>query len=190
MKRFRGFDYTRHLKASPVSLFLASSLGLGATPPLSFEANRGQTDPAVNFLSRGDGYALFLTPNSAVFKLRSCRENSAPSVVRMILAGAHPHARVSGASPMLGPDGSLVLTLDGAPLTFRKPLAWQTIAGRKQMIAGNYKLSGDRVQFALGKYDHSRALVIDPVVTYFTYLGGNKDDIAGNTTYSPGDGNP
>ena len=39
--------------------------------PLSFEANQGQTDPAVKFFSRGDGYALFLTPDSAVFKLRS-----------------------------------------------------------------------------------------------------------------------
>jgi uncharacterized protein (TIGR03437 family) len=260
MKRSRGCDYRPHLKAPSICLFLAvASLGLGATPPLSFEANQGQTDPAVNFLSRGDGYALFLTPNSAVFKLRSSRENSAPSVVRMNLAGADPQARVSGtdtlpgtvnyflgndpnkwisgvstfgrvnyrqiyrgidlvyygtqrqleydfivapgadpkqiglefagASPMLGPDGSLVLTLDGAPLTFRKPVAWQTIAGRKQMIAGNYKLSGGRVQFALGKYDHNRALVIDPVVTYLTYLGGSKDDIAGSTIYSPA-GNP
>ena len=30
--------------------------------PLSFEANRGQTDARVQFLSRGSGYALFLTP--------------------------------------------------------------------------------------------------------------------------------
>src|ERR1035441_7551992 len=50
--------------------------------PLSFEANRGQTDPAVKFLSRGDGYALFLTPDSAVFKLRSLPGTSSPAVVR------------------------------------------------------------------------------------------------------------
>jgi hypothetical protein len=29
--------------------------------PLSFEANAGQTDPKVKFLSRGSGYSLFLT---------------------------------------------------------------------------------------------------------------------------------
>src|SRR5258708_29731445 len=29
--------------------------------PLSFEANRGQTDPQVKFLARGQGYTLFLT---------------------------------------------------------------------------------------------------------------------------------
>ena len=38
--------------------------------PLSFELNRGQTDPHVKFLSRGSGYALFLTGNEAVLTLR------------------------------------------------------------------------------------------------------------------------
>ncbi len=33
--------------------------------PLSFEANRGQTDPQVRFLSRGPGYTLFLTRTGA-----------------------------------------------------------------------------------------------------------------------------
>ena len=31
--------------------------------PLSFEANHGQTDGSVKFLSRGNGYTLFLTAN-------------------------------------------------------------------------------------------------------------------------------
>ena len=39
--------------------------------PLSFEANQGQTDPQVQFLSRGSGYTLFLTQTEAVFQLRS-----------------------------------------------------------------------------------------------------------------------
>src|SRR5713226_5352945 len=37
--------------------------------PLSFEANQGQTDPAVQFLSRGCGYALYLTSQEAVLSL-------------------------------------------------------------------------------------------------------------------------
>jgi hypothetical protein len=37
--------------------------------PLSFEANRGQTDPRVKFLSRGSGYTLFLTGDEAVLSL-------------------------------------------------------------------------------------------------------------------------
>ena len=38
--------------------------------PLSFEANRGQSDPQVKFLSRGNGYTLFLTGDEAVLSLR------------------------------------------------------------------------------------------------------------------------
>ena len=37
--------------------------------PLSFEANRGQTDPRVKFLSQGQGYSLFLTNQAAVLSL-------------------------------------------------------------------------------------------------------------------------
>ena len=37
--------------------------------PLSFEANHGQTDRRVKFLSRGSGYTLFLTPTEGVLAL-------------------------------------------------------------------------------------------------------------------------
>jgi Beta-propeller repeat len=37
--------------------------------PLTFEANHGQTDAQVKFLSRGPGYTLFLTGDEAVFSL-------------------------------------------------------------------------------------------------------------------------
>src|SRR2546421_12884985 len=40
-----------------------------ARQPLSFEANQGQTDSQVQFISRGPGYALFLTPSEAVLDL-------------------------------------------------------------------------------------------------------------------------
>ncbi len=39
--------------------------------PLSFEANHGQTDPQVQFLTRGRDHALFLTPNAAVLTVQS-----------------------------------------------------------------------------------------------------------------------
>src|SRR5437660_3147385 len=38
--------------------------------PLSFEPNRGQTDPRVEFVSRTSGSTLFLTPTSAVIALK------------------------------------------------------------------------------------------------------------------------
>src|ERR1039458_7828607 len=41
--------------------------------PLSFEANQGQADAQVKFLSRGNGYSLFLTSNEAVLTLKPSR---------------------------------------------------------------------------------------------------------------------
>ena len=41
--------------------------------PLSFEANQGQADKQVEFLSRGSGYTLFLMPTKAVLVLRTPR---------------------------------------------------------------------------------------------------------------------
>ena len=40
-----------------------------ARSPLSFEENRGQTDPRVRYLTRGKGYTLYLTEQGAVFSL-------------------------------------------------------------------------------------------------------------------------
>jgi len=37
--------------------------------PLSFEANQGQSGPEVKFLSRGNGYSLFLTDTAAILSL-------------------------------------------------------------------------------------------------------------------------
>src|SRR5438552_9833 len=44
-----------------------------ASLPLSFEANQGQADRQVQFLSRGRGYSLFLTPTEAVLALQQAQ---------------------------------------------------------------------------------------------------------------------
>src|SRR3990172_5483924 len=68
--------------------------------PLAFEANQGQTDARVKFLSRGSGYTLFLTSTEAVLRLQKPEVRSQKSeakgesasgndaVLRMKLAGA------------------------------------------------------------------------------------------------------
>jgi hypothetical protein len=65
--------------------------------PLSFEANTGQTDPAVRFLSRGQGYTLFLTSAEAVLSLSGPQETA---VVRMQVAGGQRAPRVVGLDPL------------------------------------------------------------------------------------------
>ncbi len=49
--------------------------------PLSFEANQGQTDKAVRFLSRGSGYGLYLTPTEMVLTLKKAATEKAPTAI-------------------------------------------------------------------------------------------------------------
>ncbi|HZF19422.1 MAG TPA: SBBP repeat-containing protein [Burkholderiales bacterium] len=73
--------------------------------PLQFEANRGQTDKQVRFLSRGPGYGLYLTEREAVLVLSKKRDAqaSAKSVaLRMSLVGAASKSLVSGRDALLG----------------------------------------------------------------------------------------
>ncbi len=50
--------------------------------PISFEVNQGQTDGAVQFLARGAGYTLFLTPGEAVLSLHAVDKGGAKGAVR------------------------------------------------------------------------------------------------------------
>ena len=69
--------------------------------PLSFEANRGQAEKNVHFLSRGNGYTLFLTPAETVLTLRRpSGRTSNDAVLRMRLAGANPSPRIVGAEEL------------------------------------------------------------------------------------------
>jgi hypothetical protein len=70
--------------------------------PLSFEPNQGQTHPDVQFLSRGNGYALFLTSTEAVLVLRPPAALDAGTVVRMQLVGARPQAQARGVHELPG----------------------------------------------------------------------------------------
>src|SRR5689334_5616406 len=58
--------------------------------PLSFEANRGQADPAARFLSHGANYTLFLTPREAVIATRK-------AAVGMRLLHGNSDPRIEGA---------------------------------------------------------------------------------------------
>ncbi len=90
--------------------------------PLSFEANRGQTDKTVDFLSRGPDYKLFLTPTEAVLLLHGAKDElSAPgsqpeaktqfkenggaietTILRMELVGSNLQAKAITIEPLSG----------------------------------------------------------------------------------------
>jgi uncharacterized repeat protein (TIGR01451 family) len=75
--------------------------------------------------------------------------------------------------------GSLVIESEGGDVRLEVPRVYQEVAGRQQPIEGKFVLrAANRVGFAIGPYDHSRELVIDPVLKYSTYFGGSGDEHA------------
>ena len=237
--------------------------------PLSFEANRGQTDARVQFLSRGRGYTLFLTatevtlvfthpPVSGPSRPGGDVDNrtevaghppAEPSVLRVRLAGADPSSQAEGLEELpgkinylIGSDaekwrtniphyarvryrdvypgvdvvyygttrreleydfvvapgadheaialifegvervevddgGDLRVGMGSDEIRFRQPLVYQEHSGTRRIIPAGYVLKGARqVGFEVADYDVSQRLVIDPVMTYSTFLGGTGND--------------
>jgi hypothetical protein len=79
--------------------------------PLVFEANHGQIASPVQFLARGQGYTLWLTPTEAMLAFArhghssaspAATEQLAAPVVRMTLLGAHPAPQVMGKEVLPG----------------------------------------------------------------------------------------
>jgi hypothetical protein len=213
--------------------------------PLSFEINRGQAAPEVKFLSRGNGYSVFLSSNEATFV-------SGDGVLRMRLAGANRRPHISGLDELPGrsnyfigrdpgkwqsnipnfarvrcagvypgvdliyygnhrqleydfvvapgadpkairfsvagaqeteidQQGDLVLRSGNKIIRWKKPVIYQEADGGRRTIEGGYRRrAGAQIGFEIGDYDHTKPLVIDPVLStvFSTYLGGSNEDVA------------
>lgn len=247
----------------------ASLAGNYGKLPLSFEENRGQSDPQVKFVSRGNGYSLFLTDSAAVLALtKGSPAKSMPGplattgmrtaaaaklaktdLVRMELVGASKSIKVSGAERLPGTanyfigndpakwhssvptyakvrydgvypgvdlvyygnqsqleydfvvapeadtrgirlhfagakklkldsNGDLEVIARNGQVAFHKPVVYQEIEGKRRSVEGSFELQAkSSINFKLGTYDHSRAIVIDPTLAYSTYLSGDGTDI-------------
>lgn len=233
-----------------------------ANLPLSFEANRGQTDPSVKFLSRGAGYTLFLTQDQAILipaglpahfrpatsSLDSSRLQDVISTLKLVgvnrrtqpkgtdllpgtvnyfigndpqkwRTGIPTYAKVSyreiypgidllyygnhreleydfvlapGADAKLirmrfdgvgrlrrAVNGDLLANTPSGTLTLRRPKIYQIEDGRHVPVQGTFALGARHtVRFRLGRYDHRKSLIIDPMLLYSTFLGGNGSDTA------------
>ncbi len=224
---------------------------LGATLdhlPVTFEANVGQAEAAVRFLSHGQKADLYLTPAEVLLALHRAgrgdqRRASLP--LRLIFGGANPQTKVEGLLPLDGkanyflgddssrwrvnaptysrvqysniypgvdlvfygtaeqleydlvvkpeakPDmidlefdgaqtilieanGDLLLRLRGDHVRQRKPSIYQEINGQRRTISGGYVLkTAHRAGFQIGAYDHTKPLIIDPVLSYSEIFGVN-----------------
>jgi hypothetical protein len=230
--------------------------------PLGFEANQGQTDSKVKFLSRGNGHSFFLTSTEAVLALgrptadKTLKESllartavkhrrAKAAILRMKFVGANPAPQVVGVNELPGKTNYFIgndpakwrtnvpsyrsvrysevypgvdivfygnqqefeydivvapgsdpravrLAFDGARrmsidargdlsirtqtsrLVQHKPLTYQEVNGQRQMVPSRYVLTArNEVAFQVGQYDATRPLVIDPTLSYSTFLGGS-----------------
>ncbi|MGH2772219.1 MAG: SBBP repeat-containing protein [Actinomycetota bacterium] len=99
----------------------------------------------------------------------------------IVAPGADPKAiklAFDGADRLsVGKNGDLIISVGDHKLTQRKPYLYQEIAGRRETVPGGFRVSENTVTFDTGKYDPARTLVIDPVLSYRSYLGGGANDI-------------
>ena len=75
----------------------------------------------------------------------------------------------------ISPEGELNISGDGTSLRFSRPVIYQTAAdGSRELLAGGYVMTGPgRVGFDIPKWDHSRPLIIDPVLLWSEFINGS-----------------
>ena len=92
-----------------------------------------------------------------------------PGVIKLAFDGAE--------SMTIDGQGNLVLHTSAGDVLEDAPVVYQESGGVRQPVSGQFVLEGDgQVGFAVGAYDHTQPLVIDPVLSYSTYLGGTGYD--------------
>jgi hypothetical protein len=89
-------------------------------------------------------------------------------------------ARMDGA-------GNLVLDAGNGRVVLHRPVAYQTADSGKKTgrayVDARYVMRGaNLVGFEVGAHDARKALIIDPILSYSTYLGGNQDDLGNAIT--------
>lgn len=110
--------------------------------------------------------------------------------------------RFGGTEPEVASTGELELRTREGVVRQRAPFVYQDVSGVRTQVAGRWVRTGAGLAgFAIGTYDRSQPLVIDPVLSYSTYLGGPGLDYANGiatdgqgysyiTGYSSGPGFP
>jgi hypothetical protein len=82
-------------------------------------------------------------------------------------------------SMSLDAQGNLVIQTAGGAVVQQAPVTHQLVNGVKQTVTGRHLLiDAQTFAFPVGADDATKPLLIDPVVSYATYLGGSGDDHA------------
>jgi len=108
----------------------------------------------------------------------------------IVAPGADPHA----IALRIGTKGHISITKEGdlrvrtgaGSLDLRRPDIYQVVDGERQRIEGGFVLlSQNQVGLRLAEYDRARPLIVDPVLSYSTYLGGNGTDWSTGVAVDP-----
>ncbi len=92
-----------------------------------------------------------------------------PEVIGLTFEGAD-RVRLNSA-------GDAVLETNGGNVLLNAPRVYQKTGEAKQPVNARFVLRAqNKIGFEIGKYDRTRALVIDPVLSYSTFLGGSGDE--------------
>ncbi len=86
--------------------------------------------------------------------------------------------RFAGANKVsLTEQGEIKIETAVGNLIQHKPTIYQLSGEEREPIDGRYNISkSGEISLTLGRYDRTREVVIDPVVSYATYLGGSSND--------------
>lgn len=83
-------------------------------------------------------------------------------------------------------QGDLHVGVPGGEVRLHKPVAYQEASGAREQVAAKYVLTGGHgATFKLGNYNPARPLIIDPILSYSTYLGGSNIDGANAIAVAP-----
>jgi len=109
-----------------------------------------------------------------------------------LAAGVKPDTiaiRFDGAEKIsIDAEGQLVIRADGGEIIQHKPDTYQIVSGQRQKVDAGYRILDARtVAFEVGAFDHTLPLVIDPVLGFSTYFGGNHGEKALAVAVNPTD---
>lgn len=90
--------------------------------------------------------------------------------------------------------GELVIGTSLGDIRDERPHIWQETDGRRRPIEGGFVVDGHEVGFWVGRYDPDLPLIIDPGLSFSTFVGGSSHDYgtdllaveAGGHTYITG----
>jgi len=102
---------------------------------------------------------------------------------------------IQGAMVRLDTQGDLLLELPTGKVRLKKPVAYQRINGIKHLVEVHYVVEEEsqkkkglreknerretiQVTLQVAPYDRNETLIIDPVLTYSTFLGGSGNDLS------------